>query len=67
MDSINNNDQTKCEQLMAMFVLTSGISHLALDNRYFKELIKELRPSFDIPSRHTIRRRLLDEAFNKVL
>ena len=47
-----DNDSTN--YLLLMFILTAALPFRCVENKYFKEFIKQLNPNYKVPSRHKI-------------
>lgn len=65
-DKINQNEQKNIDILLARSIYASSSPLNLVENVYWKEFFKKIRPAYCPPSTHIISNRLLDDEYKRV-
>ncbi len=66
IDSIDEDGQNKADELLAKFFYSSSISFSQINNKYLKDFLKLIRPSYFLPSYSRLRTTMLQEEYEKM-
>lgn len=67
LDNISDTESEKIDLLMAEFFYGCNVPFNACASKYFKNFIRALRPSYQIPNRHRLAGSLLDTTHDKII
>ncbi|XP_065315124.1 uncharacterized protein LOC135924008 [Gordionus sp. m RMFG-2023] len=65
-DTITEQNQTQLDSALALAIFMSNCPFNLVENKYFNNFLKLMRPAYKIPSRHAISKTLLDFEYIKV-
>ena len=64
---ITNSNKAKLDNLLAKFLFSSDTAFVIVENPWFKAFLKEMNPSYQLPSHDTIGGRILNEVYSEIL
>lgn len=67
IDKMTPEDQEKIDQALARAIYSSGTPFSITENTYWQEALKLLRPSYQLPSRHSLSKPLLESEYERVM
>lgn len=65
-DTVSHKAKEAIDEKLARFFYSASIPFAVCDNKHFKAFMKEIRPAYSPPSRHTLAGKLLDEEYKRV-
>ena len=63
----SNDQQERMRQSFARAMYSSNVAFNIVTNEHWKQFFKELKPSFQMPTRKVLAGRLLDAEYQKVI
>ncbi|XP_028566721.2 zinc finger BED domain-containing protein 4-like [Podarcis muralis] len=66
VDKMSKEDQERADETLARAIFASSTSLSIVENQYWKDLYKLIRPSYKLPSHYRLAHPLLDREYNRV-
>jgi hypothetical protein len=65
-DKMSTEEKRKLDESFARAIYSSGVALSIIENSYLKEHYKQLRPSYELPSRYRLSNPLLNKEYDKI-